>query len=181
MLPYISSDTRKHEHVYKNIGTIFREVFEWVSQQVSFESTLAVQESSFDVHKIEDLFPDEYSGLRLDADSLPGNVHTIAYPFLSVVVNLNVATSAHRDRKDKGLCVVIAIGEFEDGELCLYELGLVVPLRSGDVLLFPSARITHYNIHFRGCRASIVLHTDVEIVKWTHGQRNGWDANTYYQ
>ncbi|EPS93361.1 hypothetical protein FOMPIDRAFT_1080287, partial [Fomitopsis schrenkii] len=130
MLPYISSDTRKHEHVYKNIGTIFREVFEWVSQQ------------------IEDLFPDEYSGLRLDADSLPGNVHTIAYPFLSVVVNLNVATSAHRDRKDKGLCVVIAIGEFEDGKLCLYEPGLVVPLHSGDVLLFPSARITHYNIHF---------------------------------
>ena len=130
--------------------------------------------------EIQRLLPQEFRDLSLDAESLPGNVHPIAYPFLSVVVNLNVTTLGHRDSKDKGFCVVIAIGDFENGELCLYEPGLVVPLRPGHFIIFPSARITHFNIHYSGCRASIVLHTDGEIDKWTHGQRNGWEDNVYF-
>ncbi|EPS99836.1 hypothetical protein FOMPIDRAFT_1123574 [Fomitopsis schrenkii] len=125
MLPYMSLDTCKHESVYHNMGNIFRGVFEWIDNQ------------------IQGVLPEEYHNLSLHANSLPKNVHTIGYPFLSVVVNLNAATLAHRDRKDKGLCVVIAIGNFENGELCLYEPGLVVPLCSGDIIVFPSARITH--------------------------------------
>ena len=76
--------------------------------------------------EIQRLLPQEFRDLSLDAESLPGNVHPIAYPFLSVVVNLNVATLGHRDSKDKGFCVVIAIGDFENGELCLYEPGLIL-------------------------------------------------------
>ena len=130
--------------------------------------------------QIRGTLPDQYKGLSVHADSLPGNVHTIAYPFLSVVVNLNVATSSHRDHMDKELCVVLVIGDFEDGELCLYEPGLVIPIHSGDIIVFPSARITHFNIHYKGCRASIVLHTDREIDKWSHDQRNGWEDNVNY-
>ncbi|EPS92967.1 hypothetical protein FOMPIDRAFT_20930, partial [Fomitopsis schrenkii] len=107
MLPYMSLDTNKHENVYNNMGNIFGGVFEWIANQ------------------IRAVLPEEYQNLTLHADSLPGNVHTIAYPFLSVVVNLNAATLGHRDRKDKGLCVVMVIGDFEDSELCLYEPGLV--------------------------------------------------------
>lgn len=180
MLPYMSLDTRKHESVYHNMGNIFRGVFEWIDNQVRFQDIPSVVSGLLSSHKIRGVLPEEYHNLSLHADSLPGNVHTIGYPFLSVVVNLNAATLAHRDRKDKGLCVVIAIGNFENGELCLYEPGLVVPLCSGDIIVFPSARITHYNTHYSGCRASIVLHTDVEIDKWTHGQRNGWQDNLYF-
>ena len=97
-----------------------------------------------------------------------------------MVINLNAATLAHRDCKDQGLCVVIAIGDFQGGELCLYEPGLVVPLRPGDIIVFPSTRITHFNIHYSGCRASIVLHTDREIDKWTNGQQNSWSHNMYF-
>ena len=35
MLPYLSSDTRKYEHIYHNVGSIFGNVFEWIAQQVS--------------------------------------------------------------------------------------------------------------------------------------------------
>lgn len=117
----------------------------------------------------------------MDAEILPGNAHSIVHPFLSLVINMNVATLAHRDSQDKALCVVLAVGEFEDGELCLYEPGLVLPLRSGNFAAFPSARITHFNQHFRGKRASIVLHTDREIDKWTKGERNGWMGNNHFQ
>ena len=181
MLPYMSLDTNKHENVYNNMGNIFGGVFEWIANQVGSpqyrEHRKRFTES---LDKIRAVLPEEYQNLTLHADSLPGNVHTIAYPFLSVVVDLNAATLGHRDRKDKGLCVVMVIGDFEDGELCLYEPGLVVPLRSGDLIVFPSASITHYNTHYSGCRASIVLHTDCEIDKWTHGQRNGWEDNMYF-
>ena len=125
--------------------------------------------------------PDEYDELRLDAEVLPGNAHSIAHPFLSLVVNLNVATLAHRDRQDKSLCVVLAVGNFEGGALCLYEAGLVLPLRNGDFAAFPSYRITHFNLHFSGQRASLVLHTDREIDRWTKGGRNGWEENCHFR
>ena len=118
--------------------------------------------------------------LSMDAQVLPGNAHSIVHPFLSLVINLNVATMAHRDRKDKSLCVVLAVGDFEGGDLCLYEAGLVLPLRNGDFTAFPSYRLTHYNLHFTGRRASIVLHTDKEIEKWTDGGRNGWEGNAHF-
>ena len=116
----------------------------------------------------------------MDAEVLPGNAHSIVHPFLSLVVNLNVTTSAHRDRQDKALCVVLVIGDHTGGELCMYEPGLVFPLRNGDFVAFPSYRITHFNLHFVGRRASIVFHTDREMDKWTNGGRNGWEGNEHF-
>ena len=124
--------------------------------------------------------PEEYCILSMDAEVLPGNAHSIVHPFLSLVINLNVATLAHRDRQDKALCVVLAVGDHTGGELCLYEAGLVLPLRNGDFIAFPSHRLTHFNLHFTGKRASIVLHTDREMEQWTNGGRNGWEANEYF-
>ncbi|KAH9914613.1 uncharacterized protein B0H18DRAFT_886800, partial [Fomitopsis serialis] len=51
----------------------------------------------------------EYDDLRMDAEVLPGNASSLVHPFLSLVVNLNVATLAHRDKQDKSLCVVLAV------------------------------------------------------------------------
>lgn len=117
----------------------------------------------------------------MDAEVLPGNASSLVHPFLSLVVNLNVATLAHRDKQDKSLCVVLAVGEFEGGELCLYEPGLALPLRNGDFVAFPSSRVTHFNLHFTGRRASIVLHTDKEIDRWTKEGRNGWAGNAHFR
>ena len=65
--------------------------------------------------------------------------------------------------------------------MCLYEPGLVIPLHNGHFIAFPSSRITHFNLHFSGKRASIVLHTDREIDKWTKGGRNGWKDNIHFR
>ncbi|KAH9905523.1 uncharacterized protein B0H18DRAFT_824077, partial [Fomitopsis serialis] len=89
MLPYTSKDMLEHADTYHNLQVVFDNVFTWVAEQV--QTTL----------------PDEYRVLSMDAQVLPGNAHSIVHPFLSLVINLNVATMAHRDRKDKSLCVVL--------------------------------------------------------------------------
>jgi hypothetical protein len=91
---------------------------------------------------------------------------------------VNAVTLGHRDRKDKAICLVIPIGDFTGGQLCLYEAGLVLGLNAGDMVIFPSHRYTHFNLDFEGIRASLVLHSDKEGDRWLI-DRNGWTGNSY--
>lgn len=117
--------------------------------------------------------PSECEMLALSVDVLPGNSSSPVYPFQSVVINFNVHTRGHRDPQDQMICLVMPIGSFEGGELCMAETGLVVGLRSGDWMIFRSAQVTHFNLHFRGTRASLVMHTDRAMVGWVD-DCNGW-------
>ena len=106
-------------------------------------------------------------------DVLPGATSSPAYPFSGFVINFNVSTKVHRDGKDLAACLVMPIGTFEGGEIVLVEPGLVLSMRSGDILIFPSCTISHLNLHYVGRRGSLVCHTDREGVEWV--QKNlGW-------
>ena len=94
------------------------------------------------------------------ADAL--NIDLPAYPFSGFVINFNVATQPHRDVKDLRACAVLVIGSHEGGELVFQEPGLVFPLRKGDLIVFFSGKITHFNLRFKGIRSSLVLHSDGE-------------------
>ena len=126
------------------------------------------------------MLPEEYARLEASATILPDNNTSAVHPFLGLVVNLNVVTTAHRDSKDDTVCLVLVVGDFEGGELCLYEPGLVIPLRHGHFVIFPSCDITHFNLHYVGRRVSIVLHSDREMYKWTAKDRNGWTSNQFF-
>ena len=89
------------------------------------------------------------------------------------MINFCVSTDAHRDGSDVKLCVVIPFGRWKGGEIVLYELGLVLKLHSGHVLVFPSRIITHFNLHFTGLRGSLVLHSDDKGQSWVDNF-NGW-------
>ncbi|KAJ7629550.1 hypothetical protein B0H17DRAFT_962866, partial [Mycena rosella] len=103
---------------------------------------------------------------------LPLSPNTPAYPFSGFVVNLRVCTDEHKDGFDKDLCTVIVISDdCEGGELCLFEAGLCVHLRVGDIFIFPSCYVTPFNTHFRGLRATLVLHSDRAGDKWA---KNAW-------
>ena len=55
-------------------------------------------------------------------DAIPLNPDLPCYPFTGMVFNLSVSTSAHRDTMDLSACAVLALGSWEGGQLCLYEL-----------------------------------------------------------
>ena len=93
-------------------------------------------------------------------------------------MNLNVATRIHRDYRDENICIVISISEGSGGELCLMELGLVLDLQCGDVVIFKSSKLSHFNLHYTGKRASLVFHSDKTSESWVK-DRNGWKNNIY--
>ena len=117
--------------------------------------------------------PHVHDILSIFCDILPLNGRPCTYPFPGCVINLQVATQGHIDIGDDTICVVIPFGEFEGGELVLHEAGLIIDMKEGDILIFPSYRLTHYNMHFKGIRGSVVMHSDKEGKKWVK-DRNGW-------
>lgn len=125
-----------------------------------------------------DHLPDIYEELSLFADVLPGKEASPVHPFGGFVLNINVVTQSHRDLKDQSVCLVLVIGRHVGGELCLVEPGLVLRLRNGDIVVFPSGRITHFNLNYRGIRASIVLHSDRAGKAWADN-RSGWIGHEY--
>ena len=57
----------------------------------------------------------------------------------------------------------------------VYELGLVFALRFGDIFIFESSNLTHFNLEYTGYRGSLVMHTDSSIQRYMKDM-NGWVA-----
>lgn len=76
------------------------------------------------------------------------------------------------------MCTVLVIGNHKGGELVLHEPGLVIEAKEGYLIIFPSGRISHFNLHYKGLRGSMVLHTDKALEAWVKN-RNGWGGNIY--
>ena len=106
--------------------------------------------------------PEVHAKLKEFVESLPGNDISPASPFAAFVLNLNAATQVHRDWSDDEVCVVLVITDPQciGGELVLVELKAVIPFKSGDIIIFRSSEISHFNLHFKGYRASLVCHSD---------------------
>ena len=131
------------------------------------------------IFQLSQVIPAETKIFAQFADVLPADGDSPVYPFGGFVLNFNVATKIHRDPKDKGFCVILVISEeCGGGELCLEELGIKCNLRNGDVIIFRSHKISHFNMHFEGERASIVLHTDGDGDSWVKF-RNHWKKNLF--
>ena len=89
-----------------------------------------------------------------------------------------MATKAHWDAKDLQACAVLVIGSHHGGDLVFYEPGLVFPLKEGDLIIFFSGKITHFNLLFKGQRASLVLHSDCAGKQWVEN-RMKWQSNIF--
>jgi len=145
----------------------------------------AITDTLADVSKIVcDLIrkhlPDVHDKLRVFCEILPLNHRPATYPFPGFVLNIQVCTDGHVDEKDDTICVVIPFGDCKGGELVLHEVGLVLELKEGDILIFPSYRITHFNLHFTGVRCSVVMHSDRDVKSW-NTNRNGWDGHIAFR
>jgi len=110
---------------------------------------------------LEKHLPDIHSQLSVFCDILPLNIRPTTHPFPGLVINLQACTEAHLDGSDD-----IPFGELDDGELVLFEAGLMVHLQEGDMFVFPSFHLTHFNMSFRGVKRSIVMHSDKNASRW---------------
>lgn len=101
------------------------------------------------------------------------------YPFSGFILNFNAATKLHRDTQDASFCLVMVISEdSEGGDLCFLEPGISLQLRHGDIVLFRSSQLSHFNMNFEGYRGSIVFHSDFAGKAWVE-DRNGWEKSIY--
>ncbi|KAG1717812.1 hypothetical protein EDB19DRAFT_1652203, partial [Suillus lakei] len=138
--PYVSVETALNQDLYELVKVIFGDLFQWIQKNIC--------------RILHEFLPKEYDLLEASTHIIPGNHHSPVLPFLLLVFNLNVTTKGHRDGKDKHFCLVLPIGVFVGGELVMMETGLVVEVLQGDFIIFPSANITHFNLHYQGRRAS---------------------------
>ncbi|KAI1782301.1 hypothetical protein LXA43DRAFT_862601, partial [Ganoderma leucocontextum] len=129
MTPYESKEMLDNFVEYDALCNALDQVFAWIEKKV--RSTLGC-----------------ICEVLSDISLIPGRKASPCHPFAGFVLNFNIATKGHRDGKDLKACLVIPIGSFDGGELCLVEAGLVLPLRSGDAVVFPSCDITHFNLTY---------------------------------
>ncbi len=119
---------------------------------------------------------DVYESMVIIAESLPLSQALPCFPFTGMAFNVSVSTTAHRDTMDLHLCAIFALGEWEGGHLCLHELGLAFDLQCGDLVIFRSNILTHFNLAHTGIRCSVVLSTDKCLKSWAE-DRCGHNVN----
>ncbi|KAK7019275.1 hypothetical protein R3P38DRAFT_3319350 [Favolaschia claudopus] len=129
---------------------------------------------------IKKLLPEEYSRIEVYASRLPLNERSPAYPFGGYVINFRGCTEGHQDDIDDEMCVVISWcppGKSVGGEIALFEEGLVIRTRQWDAVIFHSCDSTHFNLHVKGTRISIVLQSDKHGKKWVEN-KNNWTQSS---
>jgi hypothetical protein len=142
-----------------------------------FSHSQLVTQSHF--WQLKEILPEEYKVISLFADVLPAGGTSPAYPFGGYTINFNVSTRIHRDGEDLRFCVVLVLMDgCEGGDLCILELGLRLTLRHGDLVVFRSDILSHFNLHFKGKRVSIVMQTDKAGMGWVK-DRNGWGTSAF--
>ena len=154
-IPYQSKVVKESPEKYHALMSTFKDVCQVVSDIIKKH------------------LPDLHAQISIFCDILPLNDRPTTHPFPGCVINLQVATEGHLDSGDDTICVVIPFGDFEGGELVLSDAGLMINLQEGDVFIFPSFRLTHFNMHFTGVRGSLVMHSDKDGKRWVK-DRNGW-------
>ncbi|KAJ3806294.1 hypothetical protein F5876DRAFT_50307, partial [Lentinula aff. lateritia] len=157
---YASADMKKYPEAYDLLCTALEDAIEQIADKALLRH------------------PDFSRGMQGEIDIVPFYDSTPGRPFRSVVINLNCATLAHKDTKDRKGCVVLVISLCKGGELCLFEPRLVLEMSNGDFIVFPSKVYTHFNLHYWGIRSSLVLHSDIDGESYKL-DGNGWGQNDF--
>ncbi|KAF8870153.1 hypothetical protein CPB84DRAFT_1661993, partial [Gymnopilus junonius] len=123
-VPRLSKEIKDNQEVYQMLLDALRPVFEWIYATTHF------------------------SPCPSSVQFLPNSTTSPVYPFAGFVLNVNVSTCMHRDTGDKDICLVLIISDCVGGELVLVEPSVILRMRSGDVVVFPSKAFTHLNLHF---------------------------------
>ncbi|KAF8871280.1 hypothetical protein CPB84DRAFT_1623617, partial [Gymnopilus junonius] len=127
-VPRLSEDAKENSAAYQMLNGALKPVFDWICELVRLH-----------------LFFQKKWLIRY---SLPNCGVSPVYPFGGYVLNINVSTRIHHDTGDQHICLVLVISDCVGGELVFKEPGLVLDLKNGDVVIFTSKDISHFNQHF---------------------------------
>ncbi|QRW01386.1 DEAD-box ATP-dependent RNA helicase 42 [Ceratobasidium sp. AG-Ba] len=96
-------------------------------------------------------------------------------PFCMTVLNVQSVSRGHRDLGDCDgtICLILALGDFKGGSLCIYEPGASIDLTHGQFAAIRSRRMVHFNLDYVGERFSYVFTSDNGLERWEKN-RNGW-------
>ena len=175
--PHFDKDFVYHQEECDKLLEVLRPVMVFVQDAVS----TCVNQTwcpalNFDLQLRAKIPTSVFEKLEIVAESLPLNAALPFYPFTGMAFNVSVSTTGHRDVMDLSFCAVLALGEWEGGHLCLYELGLALDLQCGDFVIFRSDILTHFNLPHYGTRYSVVLSTDKGLQTWAK-DRCGHNVN----
>ena len=99
--------------------------------------------------------------------------------FPMMAINFNTISDYHWDKMDEAnsLCIIVPLGDFEGGELHFPQLKIVVKLKSGQAIAFPSRLLLHGNFSItKGIRYSLVYYVHAgffrESYKNKHSKKN---------
>jgi hypothetical protein len=181
LIPRTSNELKEHCEEYALLKDALQPIFEWQANVVNIYSLFLLHILLIDLYygKLQAVLPEEFKILSQFAETLPCSGDSPVYPFGGFILNLNISTRIHRDWKDLLICLVIVFSDCEGGDLAFMEPGIVFSLNNGDMIIFPSSKISHFNLHFKGKRASLVFHSDNAVQKWIDS-RNGWESNVSF-
>jgi hypothetical protein len=98
------------------------------------------------------------------------------WPFSGVAFNWYAHSKVHMDGGDGPYAVLTVSGNFKGGYVCLAGLNLSFELRPGEVIIFNSRRVPHFNLSYEGERHSFVFYTQHLLDAWV-ADGNGWDGH----
>jgi hypothetical protein len=105
--------------------------------------------------------------------NLPAGMELMAGQWMGMAINTGtlehpVQCTEHRDIKvaKYGISCLCPLGDFQGGEVVLWELKTKVSLRPGDLLFLRDNLITHSNDAVEGVRHSLVAFTRQDIFHW---------------
>lgn len=105
----------------------------------------------------------KFAALQKEVEkTLPDYLKFLGIFFSGVALNFGCMTHMHKDGTDllEGFCLVISFGKFEGGELCFAEPMIMMPFGCGEMIIFRSALLSHFNKLYKGIRNSIVFFTE---------------------
>jgi hypothetical protein len=88
--------------------------------------------------------------------------------FPIITINYNIISNYHWDINDEKncFCALVALGNYEGGELCFPQLKLYISLKPGQIIIFRSSLLLHGNFKLtKGIRHSIVYYVHSDLLK----------------
>jgi len=117
------------------------------------------------------VFPKEYR--LFQSFDLPSGLERKAGVWMGMAINAGtsdnpVKCQPHRDVKTAmyGITCLCPLGDFEGGEVILWEMKTVIVLRPRDILFFRDHLVNHSNASVTGVRHSLVAFTRQDMCHW---------------